>query len=90
MKFVDFLDRHTPEWAFGSMCFIIMEHCAGGSLADWIEKMKAAGRRTSLDEARIIAAQIISALSYCHGRNKVHLDLKPANIFVLGDFITVN
>ena len=72
------------------MCFIVMEFCGGGSLADWIEKMKDAQRRTTLDEARIIAAQMISALSYCHGRNKVHLDLKPANIFVLGDFITVN
>ncbi|CAG5091512.1 Oidioi.mRNA.OKI2018_I69.PAR.g13088.t1.cds [Oikopleura dioica] len=78
-----------PEWAFGSMCFIVMEFCAGGSLANWIEKMKDAQRRTTLDEARVIAAQLISALSYCHEKNKVHLDLKPANIFVLGDFITV-
>ncbi|CAG5091635.1 Oidioi.mRNA.OKI2018_I69.PAR.g13174.t1.cds [Oikopleura dioica] len=90
VRFVDFLDRQTPDWAeFGAMSFIIMEHCAGGSLVDWIEKMKQAGRRTTLDEARIIAAQMISGLSYCHRRNKVHLDLKPANIFVDRDFITV-
>ncbi|CAG5094233.1 Oidioi.mRNA.OKI2018_I69.XSR.g13372.t1.cds [Oikopleura dioica] len=90
VRFVDFLDRQTPDWAeFGAMSFIIMEYCAGGSLVDWIEKMKQAARRTTLDEARIIAAQMISGLSYCHGRNKVHLDLKPANIFVARDYITV-
>ena len=46
-------------------------------MVDWIEKMKEAGRRTTMDEAKIIGAQIISGLSYCHERNKVHLDLKP-------------
>ena len=90
VRFVDFLDRQTPDWAeFGAMSFIIMEFCAGGSLVDWIQKMKQAARQTTLDEARIIAAQMISGLSYCHGRNKVHLDLKPANIFVARDYITV-
>ncbi|CAG5091446.1 Oidioi.mRNA.OKI2018_I69.PAR.g13052.t1.cds [Oikopleura dioica] len=90
VRFIDFLDRQTPDWAeFGAMSFIIMEHCAGGSLVDWIEKMKGTGRRTTMDEARIIGAQIISGLSYCHGKNKVHLDLKPANIFIFGDNITV-
>ena len=72
------------------MCFIIMEYCAGGSLVDWIKKMKDAQRRTTLDEAKIIGAQLISALSYCHDRNKLHIDLKPANVFLLGDFITVS
>ena len=90
VRFVDFLDKQMPEWGYCSMCFIVMEYCPGGSLADWIDKMKQARRRTSGEEAKIIAAQIISGLSYCHEKNKVHLDLKPANIFVLSDFITVS
>ena len=87
---MDFLDRQTPEWAFGSMCFIVMEHCGGGSLVDWIGKMKTAGRRTSAAEAKVIAAQMVAALSYCHQKNVVHQDLKPANVFVMDDFITVS
>ncbi|CAG5104663.1 Oidioi.mRNA.OKI2018_I69.chr1.g1431.t1.cds [Oikopleura dioica] len=89
VRFIDFLDRQTPDWAFGSMCFIIMEYCAGGSLADWIQKMKDAGRKPTMEEATLIGAQIISGLSYCHERKKLHLDLKPENIFVQSDFITV-
>ena len=44
--------------------------------------MREAGRRTKTDEAAIIGAQMISALSYCHGLKKVHLDLKPENILL--------
>ncbi|CAG5104970.1 Oidioi.mRNA.OKI2018_I69.chr1.g1718.t1.cds [Oikopleura dioica] len=89
VRFVDFLDRQMPDWAFGSMCFIIMEHCGGGSLADWIEKMKDVGRKPTMDEATLVGAQIISGLSYCHEKNKLHLDMKPENLFLLSDFITV-
>ena len=89
VRFVDFLDRQMPEWAFGSMCFLIMERCAGGSLVQWIEKMKATGRRTTMDEAAVLAAQMVGALSYCHQKKIVHLDLKPANVFMLADSITV-
>ena len=85
MKFIDFLDNEKPEWVFGSVCFLVMEHCGGGSLADWIRKMREAGRRTKIDEAAIIGAQMISALSYCHRLNKVHLDLKPENILISGE-----
>ena len=89
VRFIDYLDRQTPQWAFGSMCFIIMERCPGGSLRDWIRKMKSTLRRTSIDEATVIASQLVSALSYCHKKNKVHLDIKPANVFMLDDGITV-
>ena len=57
VRYVDFLDRHKPDWAFNSMCFLIMERCAGGSLVDWVKKMKSTGRRTSKQEATLIAAQ---------------------------------
>ena len=92
VKFVDFLENEKPEWIFGRVCFLVTEFCSGGSLADWIQKMKEARRRTTAAEARIIAAQMISALSFCHNQKPaiVHQDIKPANVFVMDDFITVS
>ncbi|CBY11406.1 unnamed protein product [Oikopleura dioica] len=90
VKFVDFLDDEKPEWVLGHVCFLITDFCSGGSLVEWIKEMKNAGRRTTADEARIIAAQLVSALSFCHDQKPaiVHQDIKPANVFVMDDFIT--
>jgi len=71
------------------MTFLVMEHCPGGSLIDWIARMNASGRKTTADEATLIAAQLVSALSYCHEKNIVHLDIKPGNVFVMEDNIEV-
>ena len=72
------------------MCFIAMEHCAGGSLVDWVERMKTTGRKTTAAEASAIAAQLVSALSFCHERDVGHFDLKPANVFLMPDFLQVS
>jgi len=92
VKFVDFLEDEKPEWVFARVIFLVAENCSGGSLVEWIQKMKEAGRRSKLDEGRIIAAQLVSALSFCHDQKPavVHQDIKPANIFVMDDFITVS
>ncbi|CBY32054.1 unnamed protein product, partial [Oikopleura dioica] len=91
VKFVDFLEDEKPEWVFARVIFLVAENCSGGSLVEWIQKMKEAGRRSKLDEGRIIAAQLVSALSFCHDQKPavVHQDIKPANIFVMDDFITI-
>ena len=72
------------------MSFIIMERCAGGSLVDWIAKMKSSGRSTSAAEATVIGAQLVSGLSYCHSQEVGHFDLKPANVFVMADCVQVS
>ena len=72
------------------MCFIAMEHCAGGNLVHWVERMKTTGRKTTAAEASAIAAQLVSALSFCHVRDVGHFDLKPANVFLMPDFLQVN
>ena len=90
MKFLAFIDKHTPEWSMVNMCFIAMENCAGGSLVQWVERMKSSGRRTTVEEASVIAAQLISALSFCHTREVGHFDLKPGNVFIMEDFLEVN
>ena len=67
-----------------------MEYCEGGSLVDWIQQKKRARRASKPEEVALIGAQIVSALSYCHQRKILHLDLKPANVFVKSDQITVS
>ena len=90
MRFIAFLDQHKPDWARCDMCFIAMERCAGGSLVDWLARMKASGRRTSVAEAGVIGAQLVSALSYCHAQQIGHFDLKPGNVFIMADCIEVS
>ena len=58
-------------------------------MVDWIEKMKATGRRTTAAEASVIAAQLVSALIFGHELKIGHLDLKPGNVFIMAVFIQV-
>ena len=67
------------------------EFCEGGSLYDFLEEHKS----YKMDEFRVwkILIEIISGLKFIHLKNYLHLDLKPANIFItfegslkIGDF----
>lgn len=57
---------------------ILMSHAGSHSLADLIDS------QGDIDKSRrnYFLQQIASALSYCHSRLVVHLDLKPANIMI--------
>ena len=92
VKFVDFLEGEQLRGILGHPCFLITDFCSGGTLVEFIQKKKDARQRTTADEARIIAAQLVSALSFCHDQTPaiVHQDIKPANVFVMDDFITVS
>ena len=90
VEFVDFLPKVRPEWwEWSTLSFIVMEFCPGGSLKDWIDSRKAQGRRTSVKEATVIGTQIAMALSFCHSQKIAHLDVKPANVMMIGDGYTV-
>ena len=82
-----------------STLYIIMEYCEGGDLSSVISAARLRGE--SIPEAFIwqVAAQLISALQYCHSfktskdKKVLHRDIKPANVFLdsnrrvcLGDF----
>jgi eukaryotic-like serine/threonine-protein kinase len=61
--------------------FIVMEYCAGGTLADLI------GREAPVDAERLcwIGTNICDALGYAHEHEVVHRDIKPANVLLTDD-----
>ena len=69
--------------------YLVMEHLAGGSLADRI----ADGAPLPWQEVLSIGTNVTDALAAAHERGILHLDIKPANVMVsqygapkLGDF----
>lgn len=78
-------------WNYNNYYYIMTEFCEGGSLFHFLEEHKS----YKLDEFRVwkILIDIISGLKFIHLMNYLHLDLKPANIFItfegtlkIGDF----
>ena len=61
--------------------YYVMEHLPGGSLADLVKQN---GRLSEL-QALKYTGQIASALSYCHDRKILHLDVKPTNVLLNSD-----
>jgi serine/threonine protein kinase len=62
---------------------LVMEHCAGGSLAEWLEWNASVGGAPLPFERRLdIADQIFAALEHMHSRGVCHLDLKPCNVML--------
>ena len=64
--------------------FIVMEHLAGGTLANYLENT-AVDDLTEKD-AGIITYQIAKGLEYLHQFGIIHRDLKPENIMIKGKF----
>ncbi|GAA6005987.1 hypothetical protein JCM11491_004081 [Sporobolomyces phaffii] len=83
----------VDAWEQTGHLFIQTELCPGGNLAYWLEEY---GRENEqLDEARVwkILTELTAGVSHMHSRNVLHLDLKPANVFItdrghlkIGDF----
>jgi Tol biopolymer transport system component len=59
---------------------LVMELVEGPALAERI-----GGRAMPLEEAMLIAKQIVEALEYAHEKGIVHRDLKPANVKLTAD-----
>jgi hypothetical protein len=65
--------------------FIVMEYCAGGTLADLL-----AGRgRLNPDRVVAIGVEVCDALDYAHRNGVVHRDVKPANVLLTHDSMKV-
>ena len=66
---------------FGEMNGVLhyaMEHCGGGSLADYVAQRGAVPLRQTIE----IAQQISGALKCAHTAGFIHRDLKPSNIML--------
>jgi formylglycine-generating enzyme required for sulfatase activity len=61
--------------------FMTMELLSGQSLFDKLRAAKSEGR-LSRDAARRLIKSIANALEFAHGKNILHGDLKPGNVFI--------
>jgi MAP/microtubule affinity-regulating kinase len=61
--------------------FIVMEHCEGGTLLDFILSDKL----NDLSEVKRLFLQIVEAISYLHSFGIAHGDLKPDNIVLTAE-----
>lgn len=59
--------------------YLVFERLAGRPLDEVLGERK----RLPLDEAKRVLGAVCEALSYAHGRDVVHRDLKPGNIMLL-------
>nr|XP_039273472.1 maternal embryonic leucine zipper kinase-like [Styela clava] len=58
--------------------FMILEHCNGGELFDYIVQKD----RLTESESRVFFRQIVSAVAYMHHIGYAHRDLKPENLLI--------
>lgn len=61
--------------------YFAMAYCAGGSLAERLERRG----RLPVDDALRIAGELAAALSAAHGAGVYHRDMKPANVLFDND-----
>jgi serine/threonine protein kinase len=69
----------------GDTVFLSMELLRGRSLHDITREARTAGMGIGRDKALPIIRGIAQGLAYAHQKGVVHLDLKPANVFILED-----
>lgn len=83
----------VDAWEQNNHLFIQSELCENGNLASFLEEYGRA--HEVLDETRIwkILTEVAAGVAHLHSRDIIHLDLKPANIFItdrghlkIGDF----
>ena len=58
---------------------VVMEYCGGGTLLDYVKLHQ----RIMDEEAKHYFRQVVSVVSYIHGMNVIHRDIKAENILML-------
>ncbi|KAF2684979.1 Pkinase-domain-containing protein [Lentithecium fluviatile CBS 122367] len=72
-----YVTKYYGSYLHGSDLWIVMEFCSGGSCAD-LMKPGPIGE----NEIAIILKELLMGLTYLHDDNKLHRDIKAANILV--------
>jgi serine/threonine protein kinase len=70
----------------GDIYFVVMEYVEGEDLGDRLERYRVEeGRNFTVEEMLSVARDVCRAVDYAHGKNVLHLDLKPGNIMAVDD-----
>jgi serine/threonine protein kinase len=64
--------------------YIVMEFAEHGDIGRQIDKFKAANKYIKEDTIWSYAIQIATGLHSLHGKNVLHRDIKPKNVFLTG------
>lgn len=59
--------------------YIMMEYCCGGSVKDVMRQL---GRTMKPNQISVIVKDILNGLDYLHTKNRIHRDVKAANILL--------
>ncbi len=69
--------------------YFTLEYVEGASLEKRLSELRSRARGGQLAEFLEPFVEILSALAYLHRKGLLHLDLKPANVIINGDRVTL-
>ena len=80
-----FIVRYHENFLWQDSLYIVMQHCKGGDLHQFLRARKATAPGVHLEEHTIIdwLIQLLLAIRKCHEAHIIHRDIKSQNIFLV-------